>query len=135
MVQPGDRIVYTVLITNSGQSDAREVVITDPIPLDTVFLPGTAQTNGQLTSIGQTVAAVMDKLFPGDIFSLTFTVILRQNPDELEIVNEAIVLAQGSDPPDPSVLLWVDSDGNGIPDIMEVTLKYYLPIIRMNFSD
>lgn len=130
IVLPGDRIAYTVLVTNTGTTPALNVFITDVIPVDTVYLPGSASTNGTLLSVGPTVAARMNQLTSGNVFSLTFTVILSQQPTLPEVLNTARVIAQNGDPPDPTVVLLVDSDGDGIPDIM--LKKNYLPIILAN---
>jgi uncharacterized repeat protein (TIGR01451 family) len=129
IVQPGDRIVYTVLITNTGVVAAQQVTISDTIPNDTTYVPGSASSNGTLT-VGNPILAVMNPLQPGNVFTLSFTVIVNQNPVGLEIVNRAVIQAQGVDPPDPIVVLLVDANGNGIPDIMEP--RYYLPIILLD---
>lgn len=50
---PGARISYTITITNSGATSATSVVLIDPIPPDTTFLPGSIVVNG----IAQTDAA------------------------------------------------------------------------------
>jgi uncharacterized repeat protein (TIGR01451 family) len=133
IVQPGDRIVYTVLVTNTGVVQAPNLFITDTIPVDTVYLPGTASSNGTLLSVGSTIVARMDPLLPGNVFSLTFTVILSQQPTLPEVFNQAIIIGQNGDPPDPSVVLLVDSDGDGIPDIM--LRKLYLPIVLRNYGN
>jgi uncharacterized repeat protein (TIGR01451 family) len=129
IVQPGDRIVYTVLVTNTGSVAAQQVTISDTIPNDTTYVPGSASSNGTLT-VGNPMLAVMNPLQPGNIFTLSFTVIVNQNPVGLEIVNQAVIRAQGVDPPDPIVVLLVDANGNGIPDIIEP--RYYLPIILLD---
>ncbi|MDA1073350.1 MAG: hypothetical protein O3A63_01135, partial [Proteobacteria bacterium] len=47
-VVPGDELRYTITFTNSGTDlvDARSVVITNPIPENTVYLEGTAFGTG-----------------------------------------------------------------------------------------
>lgn len=39
-VQPGDIITYTVTINNTGNVAANNVVLTDNVPIDTTFVPG-----------------------------------------------------------------------------------------------
>ena len=133
IVQPGDRIVYTVLITNTGPGAAQQVTISDTIPTDTTYVPGSASSNGTLT-VGNPLLAGMNPLQAGGVFTLSFTVIVNQNPVGFEIVNQAGIQAQGVDPPDPVVILLVDANGNGIPDIIENALRsrLYLPIILLN---
>lgn len=41
-IEPGDVIFYTLNFINSGDEAATSVVLDDPIPLGTVYLPGSA---------------------------------------------------------------------------------------------
>jgi uncharacterized repeat protein (TIGR01451 family) len=45
-VEPGDELRYTLTAANTGGDDATNVVITDPIPTHTSFLPGSLEING-----------------------------------------------------------------------------------------
>ena len=47
-VQPGEEIVYTLSYVNSGSEAAKDVVISDPIPAGTAFIPGSASELGDL---------------------------------------------------------------------------------------
>ena len=44
-IEPGDVIFYTLNYINSGNEAATSVVLDDPIPLGTVYLPGSAFGN------------------------------------------------------------------------------------------
>jgi len=46
---PGDVIHYTILYRNTGNEEATNAVISDPIPEGTVYVPGSASENGDLT--------------------------------------------------------------------------------------
>jgi uncharacterized repeat protein (TIGR01451 family) len=130
-VQPGDRVVYTVWFTNTGSVNILQARISDAIPNDTTYLPGSASSNGTLTMpIGDPLVSVMDPLTPGQVFTLTFTVIVNQAPQAAQIVNLAVVDALNIDPPDPSLILRVDAGVNGIPDIIGGALRKtsYLPV-------
>jgi uncharacterized repeat protein (TIGR01451 family) len=48
-VKPGEEIVYTISYVNSGNEAATDVVLTDPIPAGTAFIPGSATEAGDLT--------------------------------------------------------------------------------------
>ena len=48
-VQPGEEIIYTLNYSNSGTESAKDVVISDPIPEGTAYLPGSASEVGDLT--------------------------------------------------------------------------------------
>lgn len=45
-VSPGDVIVYTITLVNGGAEPAREVVVSDPIPAYTDYVPNTLRVNG-----------------------------------------------------------------------------------------
>jgi uncharacterized repeat protein (TIGR01451 family) len=46
---PGEVIIYTLSYNNSGTEAARDVVISDPIPEGTSYVPGSASEAGDLT--------------------------------------------------------------------------------------
>lgn len=48
-VQPGEEIIYTLSYVNSGTEAATDVIISDPIPAGTAFIPGSATEVGDLT--------------------------------------------------------------------------------------
>lgn len=48
-VQPGEEIIYTLSYVNSGTEAAKDVIISDPIPAGTSYIPGSASEVGELT--------------------------------------------------------------------------------------
>lgn len=70
-VEPGDVLTYTIGFTNSGQDGATNVLVTDPIPAGTTYVPGslvvlTNNTNdGGATNGGAT--GVMTDASDGDV--------------------------------------------------------------------
>lgn len=48
-VQPGEEIIYTLNYSNSGTEGAKDVVISDPIPEGTAYLPGSASEAGEVS--------------------------------------------------------------------------------------
>jgi uncharacterized repeat protein (TIGR01451 family) len=48
-VQPGDEIIYTLSYVNSGTEAATDVILSDPIPTGTAYIPGSASEVGDLT--------------------------------------------------------------------------------------
>ena len=48
-VHPGEEIVYTLSYRNSGTEAAKDVIISDPIPAGTAFIPGSASEVGDLS--------------------------------------------------------------------------------------
>ena len=85
----GDTISYTILITNSGNTAATNVQLTDPLPNGTILTPGTVTLNGVLQNVDSLVALPIGTIPSGATFTLSFQVtvinITAQNP----IVNNA----------------------------------------------
>jgi uncharacterized repeat protein (TIGR01451 family) len=46
---PGDVVIYSVLFANVGDETATNVVVSNPIPEGTAYLPGTASEPGEVT--------------------------------------------------------------------------------------
>ena len=46
--QPGEEIIYTLSYSNSGTEAAKDVLISDPIPAGTAYIPGSASEVGDL---------------------------------------------------------------------------------------
>ncbi len=127
-VRPGDRIAYTILVTNTGSVNAQQVLISDTVPISTTVVFNTAATNGTWIISNTTFVAVMNPLTPGQVFSMTFTVqVVNQAPVGSHIVNCAIISAQGADPPDPPcVTHTVSGIIAGAPGYFT---RLYLPIL------
>lgn len=47
--QPGEEIIYTLSYANTGTESAKNVVVSDPIPEGTSYVPGSASELGDLT--------------------------------------------------------------------------------------
>ena len=47
--QPGEEIIYTLSYSNSGTEPAKDVIISDPIPTGTAFIPGSASEAGEVS--------------------------------------------------------------------------------------
>nr|WP_240515004.1 DUF11 domain-containing protein [Bacillus cereus] len=85
----GDTISYTILITNSGNTAATNVQLTDPLPNGTILTPGSVTLNGVLQNVDSLVGLPIGTIPSGATFTLSFQVtvinITAQNP----IVNNA----------------------------------------------
>lgn len=85
----GETISYTILITNSGNTAANNVQLTDPLPNGTILNPGTVTLNGVLQNVDSLVALPIGTIPVGATFTLSFQVtvinITAQNP----IINNA----------------------------------------------
>ncbi|MBM6644688.1 DUF11 domain-containing protein [Bacillus sp. RIT 809] len=85
----GETISYTILITNSGNTVANNVQLTDPLPNGTILTLGTVTLNGVLQNVDSLVALPIGTIPGGATFTLSFQVtvinITAQNP----IINNA----------------------------------------------
>ncbi|HFJ9346459.1 TPA: beta strand repeat-containing protein, partial [Bacillus cereus] len=85
----GETISYTILITNSGNTAANNVQLTDPLPNGTILTPGTVTLNGVLQNVDSLVALPIGTIPGGATVTLSFQVtvinITTQNP----IINNA----------------------------------------------
>ncbi|MDT3495899.1 cell surface protein, partial [Bacillus toyonensis] len=85
----GETISYTILITNSGNTAANNVQLTDPLPNGTILTLGSVTFNGVLQNVDSLVALPIGTIPGGATFTLSFQVtvinITAQNP----IINNA----------------------------------------------
>ena len=85
----GDTISYTILITNSGNTAATNVQLTDPLPNGNDIDSRYCNTNGVLQNVNSLVALPIGTIPGGATFTLSFQVtvinITAQNP----IINNA----------------------------------------------
>ncbi len=118
VVEPGDILVYTIVIENNNYADATQGTITDPVPDDTTFVaagldPPAAGTIGTPPNIvtGLTVPG-FDGTQPGRV-TLFYTVTVHSPlADGLEIINTAIVDSDQTDPVNADHTDVVNSDHN-----------------------
>jgi uncharacterized repeat protein (TIGR01451 family) len=81
LVEPGNTINYTLLVTNTGLINANNVIVTDVVPVSTTYTPGTATCN-KLTPAGGcsagvalgTVTFTIGVLAPNQVAQLKFSV-------------------------------------------------------------
>lgn len=60
-VLPGDVLEYTVTVSNTGQDGALNNVLTDPIPANTVYIPGSLQITAGANTGAKTDSAANDQ--------------------------------------------------------------------------
>lgn len=88
----GDTVNYTITITNTGNTTANQIVMTDTIPVGTVFVPNSVQVNG-VTQTGinpETNGVVIPTLPVGGTANVTFKIILDTIPSTNPTPNTAI---------------------------------------------
>ena len=85
----GDTISYTVLITNSGNTAATNVQLTDPLPNGTILTPGTVTLNGVLQNVTSLIALPIGTIPGGATFTLSFQVTVINITSQNPIINNA----------------------------------------------
>jgi uncharacterized repeat protein (TIGR01451 family) len=101
-VQANNLLTYTITVTNTSQTAATNVTVTDPLPAGTVFISAAASPGSTLTTptVGTngTVTAVQPTLAPGATF--TVTIVVRVNcsvPNGTVLSNTATVTTSTSE--------------------------------------
>lgn len=92
---PGERITYTIIISNSGDISATNVVISDTFPANTTFAPDSfgimPPEAGGAVGI-QPILAEAITITPASLVTITYAVTANSNlADETPIVNTAAV--------------------------------------------
>lgn len=115
-VEIGSELIYTLDVLNAGQQ-ATGLVITDAIPSNTSYVPGSATANGQL--VGNHIRWETPVLKPGE--DRTFAFRVRVNSGQ-QVVNEQYTVSS--------------AEGIGATGARVVTRvsghKVYLPIVMKN---
>lgn len=94
-LQPGDRITYTIVVTNGGSGPAAALTITDQLPTDTTFAPGsinlTAPDGGSAGTAPPTLAYDVE-IQNGGRMTVTFAVTVNTSlTTGIAIANTALV--------------------------------------------
>jgi uncharacterized repeat protein (TIGR01451 family) len=110
--RPGGEETFTLKVTNNGPDTAKEVLVSDPIPMDLEFLSAKAPC----TEEGGQVKCSLGSLAKGDSRTLEFMVRIPTSAEE-GFVNTAIVTSSTPDP-DPSN----NSDTADVPLLPEADL-------------
>ena len=101
----GDTIVYSLLVTNTGNL-AADVTITDPVPTGAVFVPNSVQINGvPQPGVNPTTGVPLGVIPAGGTVSVTLTMqaTVESLPPSQQLANQATATYTYS-PPDGRVL-------------------------------
>lgn len=80
VVEPGDELVYTIVVRNTGRGPAGEVVLVDPTPALTQFVPGSTTVDGRGVDDNGAVSRLVGglslgrSLAPGESSTVVFRV-------------------------------------------------------------
>ncbi|EEM46784.1 hypothetical protein bthur0005_33210 [Bacillus thuringiensis serovar pakistani str. T13001] len=88
----GDTVTYTITFQNVGNINATDVIITDPTPTGTTFIPNSVTING-VSSLGANPNSGVNvgTVTPGQIVTLTYQVTVTALPPDGIIKNTATV--------------------------------------------
>lgn len=83
----GDIITYQVSLTNAGNVPASNVVLTDPIPNGTIYVPNSLSANVPFTGSPMTTIHLTNFIAPGATVSLSYQVQVTAMPNPNPIAN------------------------------------------------
>jgi alkaline phosphatase len=98
MVRPGDRITYTLTLTNNGTADASRLVLTNTLPAGVDYVPGSASTTpGLNVAVIPPPALVLTGTLPVDgVLTTTLCVTVSDVLSGTPLVNKVEVVQEGS---------------------------------------
>jgi uncharacterized repeat protein (TIGR01451 family) len=123
---PGDTISYTIVVSNTGTANATGGVISDSVPVNTTFVPGSINLSpsGSGTK-GTTPPGLVNNLSIGAGQSITVRYAVTVNtplPDQTKIVNTASVTSS-----EVSV-----AASSSVTNTVTSNQVIYLPLIQKN---
>lgn len=100
----GDTIIYTVTVTNTGDVTAEDVVLTDPVPTGTTFVPGSVTIDGSpAPGADPNVGIPLGDIPPGGsvtvIFHVTATSVPVPNPTTNIATASGLFIVDPGEPP------------------------------------
>lgn len=115
----GDRVTYTVLITNNGVDVVSDILITDPSPAGAIFVSGSVTLNGTPLPNANPVQGIpTGSIVPGGSQTVTFQFDVTLLPTPPQITNQAAVT-------------FTSGDFTGTSYSETVTIPVYQPIITV----
>ena len=94
-VLPGDSFSYTIVVTNAGPDDARDVALTDTVPGVLTISAVTSSGTGVCLTTGQTIVCGIDPLVAGGTWTVTVQVGVPLDTPSGTVTNTATVSGTG----------------------------------------
>jgi uncharacterized repeat protein (TIGR01451 family) len=126
-LQPGDEILYTVVLTNLLDSPQTNVVITDYIPTYTTYVAGSAATSQGSVSGPDPLVVEVGSLAGEGVVTFTFRVTVDMDAGGQEVVNQAMA---SSDQQVPAVSTPPVTTPGGGTVVVPGEYFIYLPIVK-----
>jgi uncharacterized repeat protein (TIGR01451 family) len=100
-VNPGQNVSYTITVTNSGPSDAQNVVLSDTVPAGTSFVSASIDpgSGGSVMLVGDTIIYSVPTLAAGASVLATLTVNVNASISVPSTITNIVTVV--SDTPDP----------------------------------
>ncbi|MEE4297401.1 MAG: isopeptide-forming domain-containing fimbrial protein [Wenzhouxiangella sp.] len=96
LVDPGDQIAYSIIVTNTGSAAATNLRLVDPTPANTSFVVGSSSTSQGVIVSEDPLSVNIGALDPGGFVEIGFRVTVDGGtPDGAIIANQANVTADG----------------------------------------
>jgi uncharacterized repeat protein (TIGR01451 family) len=95
-VLPGDSFSYTIVVTNAGPDDARDVALTDTVPGALTISAVTSSGTGACLTTGQTIVCGIDPLAAGGTWTVTVQVGVPLDTPSGTVTNTATVSGTGN---------------------------------------
>ncbi|MDI6792020.1 MAG: OmpA family protein [bacterium] len=118
LVDPGETILYTITVKNTGGGEATGVVVTDTVPEYTAYVAGSIAGPGADDSNVSVMIWRIDTVAPNSERILTFNVrIADPFPEGISGVrNKAVVMSENTKPVEPDVPVEINK-----PDLSDTT--------------
>lgn len=151
---PGDELLYTILIQNTGRAPVFDILLKDTLSSDTTYVPNSTYWqigSGTPTQIPDQGApstpfpldmggyVLAGSLPVGGSYTITFRVTINASPSSDQIVNKGSATAAGNTLPFQAIIslrgrlgdrVWFDANQNGIQDEGEIGLSGIL--VKLN---
>ena len=98
-VMPGDAFSYTIVVTNAGPDDARDVALTDNVPGVLMISTVTSSGTGTCLTTGQTIVCGIDPLAAAATWTITVKVSVPLGTPSGTVTNTATVSGTGDTDP------------------------------------
>ena len=130
LARPTSNLTYRVTVTNKGPDAAESIVVTDMLPTDRVSFVSAVSSLGTCSQTSGTVTCVISNLAAGNTATVTVSVTVSLGTFGA-ITNQAGVVSTTADHVSTNnyvtYVTFVDTDGDGVPDVIDNCPYTYNP--------